>query len=251
MLTPRRDRLFFAAANLASGALDRIDDRRRAQRRDDVGEMAQVLNLDIDENLEEIERAVGNLEVGDVAPALADYCRQAAEASRLVVERDVDAADMRSGRGVVVPGHVEPTLRRLGEGRKGLAIDRMDGDALPGGDDADDAVARKRVATAGIVQRHARNETADRNRVLALLAAHCRQRHDLGDARIGLRRVERVDDLAAGLQALAHRDIEIVRRLAVEGLQDLAQRLLGEVMAFLAEGFLKDSLAQIEILLAL
>src|SRR5512146_265345 len=129
MLTPRRNGLFFSAVNLASGALDRIDDRRRAQRRDDVREMAQVLNLDIDENLEEIERAVGDLEVGDVAPALADHRRQAAEASRLVVERDVDPPDMRPSRCVVVPRYVEPTLRRLRKGRKRFAVDGMDGDA--------------------------------------------------------------------------------------------------------------------------
>src|SRR5690242_9968204 len=108
MLTPRRNGFFFAAGNLASGALDRIDDRRRAQRRDDRREMAQVLHLAIDLNFEEIGRAFGELEIRDVTPAVADHRRFAAEASRLVVERDVDPSNMRPSRYVVVPRHVEP-----------------------------------------------------------------------------------------------------------------------------------------------
>src|SRR5690348_17666432 len=158
---------------------------------------------------------------------------------------------MRPSRYVVVPRHVEPPLRRLREGREGFAIDGVDGDALSGGDDADDAVARKRVAAARVVERHARNESADRNRILAFFAAHRRERHNLADARIGFRRVERVDDFAARVQALADRDIKVIRRLAVEGREDLAQRLLREIVAFLTEGFLKDGFAQIKILLAL
>ena len=59
-------------------------DRRGAQRRDDVGEVLHVLDLDIDQDLEEIDRAVGDLEIGDVARLLADHGGEAAEAAGLV-----------------------------------------------------------------------------------------------------------------------------------------------------------------------
>src|SRR5690242_2704326 len=89
----------------AAGAIDGVDNRRCAQRGDDVGEMPDVLHLDVDQNLEEIRRAVGDLEIGDVAAVLADNGREAAETAGLVAERDVDPADMRDGvRLAAVPG---------------------------------------------------------------------------------------------------------------------------------------------------
>src|SRR5580700_9725419 len=86
MLTPRRSGRVAMLMASAPRALDRVDHRRRAQRGDDVGEMAHIRHLDIDEDLEEIGRAVGDLEIGDVAMVLADDRRQAAEAARLVAE---------------------------------------------------------------------------------------------------------------------------------------------------------------------
>ena len=49
----------------------------------------------------------------------------------------------------------------VGELFQRLAVDGVDGHALAGGDDADDAVARQRMAAAGEVQRHARDQAAD------------------------------------------------------------------------------------------
>src|SRR5476649_1453433 len=120
--------------------------------------MTDVLDLDVDQDLEEVDRAVGDLEVADVAAALADDGGEGAEAAGLVAERHGDAADMGVlGIAGILPGDVEPALRRIGEALQRLAIDGVDGDALAGGDDADNAVSGQRMAAAGEMERHAGN----------------------------------------------------------------------------------------------
>ena len=52
----------------------------------------------------------------------------------------------------VVPVDVDEPLRRRGESGQGLAFPPVDGDALAGGDDADDLVAGHRMAAAGEVK---------------------------------------------------------------------------------------------------
>ena len=134
-------------------------------------------------SIEEILRAVGDLEIGDVAAALADHRGQAAEAAGLVAERDADAPDMDViGLVLLAPGDIEPTIRRLGIGIEGIAIDGVDGHALAGHDDADDAIARQRMTTAGEMHRHAGDQAADRHCVLRRLLGFGAwgQRNDLG-----------------------------------------------------------------------
>src|SRR6202043_616974 len=97
-----------------------------------------------------------------------------------------------------------------------------------GRNDADDAVAGQRVAAAGEMHRHTRDEAADRHRVLRRLTlARPRQRDDLARLAVGLvidllvllRREDGVDDLAPGEMPLAHRDEEVVDAGAVETLE--------------------------------
>jgi hypothetical protein len=55
----------------------------------------------------------------------------------------------RKALGVIlvdVPGHVDPSLGLLVEGLKRLGVDGIDGDTLPGTENADDAIARHRAA---------------------------------------------------------------------------------------------------------
>ena len=59
----------------------------------------------------------------------------------------------------VAPGDIEPSLGGVGEVFERLAIDRVDRHPLPVGDDADDAVARKRMAAAGEMKRHVRDQS--------------------------------------------------------------------------------------------
>src|SRR3984893_7701668 len=157
MLTPRRSlRRAAVMAGAPSGSarsaarpVDRVDRRRGPERRDDVGEMLHVLHLDVDEYLEEILRAVGDLEIGDVAAVLADDGGERAQAAGLVADRDGDAPDMRLvGIALRAPGDVQPALGRVGVVLQRLAIDGVDGDTLAGGHDADDAIARQRMAGA-------------------------------------------------------------------------------------------------------
>src|SRR5690348_1664260 len=116
MLTPRRSgrALSFIGPASAPRALDRVDHRRRAERGDDVGQVFHVLDLDIDEDLEEIDRAVGYLEIGNITGLLADDRRQAPQAAGLVPERNVDAAHMAAfAVALAVPGDIEPALGRV------------------------------------------------------------------------------------------------------------------------------------------
>src|SRR5579863_3069537 len=188
MFTPRRSSRVSVIAS-APCALDRVDGRRRAQRCNDVGQVTQVLNFDIDEDFEEIERPVGNLEVGDIPTALADDRRQAAKTARLVVERYVNAPDMGAGRCIGVPSDVKPTFWRIGESRERLAIDRVDRNAFPRRDDPNDAIAGQRMTATRVVQRHSRDKSADRNRVICLLAPRWNKWNHLGGTRIGLWRM--------------------------------------------------------------
>src|SRR3546814_14700855 len=71
--------------------------------------------------------------------------------------------------GCLLPGHVEPALGRIGEALQSLAVDGMDGDALAGGHDSDDAIPGQRMAAPGEMDRHAGNEAGDGDRALLAL----------------------------------------------------------------------------------
>src|SRR5437773_10429638 len=79
---------------------------------------------------------------------------------------DVDPAGMGGIRLLAAPGDVEPALGLFGEAFQRVAVDRVDRHALAGRDDADDPIARQRVAAAGKMHRHPRDEAPDRHRRL-------------------------------------------------------------------------------------
>src|SRR5262249_43730976 len=102
-------------AALTARSLDRVDDRVRPQCRDDGRQMLHIAYLDVDHDLEEVGRAVGDLQIADIAPLLADHCRQAAKITGLIGDRDIDAADMDRVSLGVPPSHIEPTLGSVGK----------------------------------------------------------------------------------------------------------------------------------------
>src|SRR5580704_8295726 len=123
MLTPSRRRRraavmelpFSNFAHSTAGPIDRIDRGRGPERRDDVRQMLDVLHLDIHQYLEKILRAIGDLEIGDVATVLADDGGERAQAAGLVADRDGDAPDMGLvGIALLAPSDVEPALRGIG-----------------------------------------------------------------------------------------------------------------------------------------
>src|SRR5206468_2355062 len=150
------------------------------------------------------------------------------------------------------PRDVEPTLGRIGKTLKRIAVDRVDSDTLTSGDDADDAVARERVATAGEMQRHARDQTANRYRRLVLfhLTPSPSQRDNLALGFLRLREGG-VGYRAPGDETLADGDIEILDAGAVEVLEYRLERPLRELLALLAERLLHDRPPEIEVLRAL
>src|SRR5207248_2315177 len=231
--------------------LDRVDDRGRAQCGDDRRQMLNVGDFDVDHDLEEIRRAIGDLQIADIAALLADYRSQASKVAGLVGDRYIEAADM-IGVVVVAPGDIEPALRRFGEALQSLAVDGVDRHPLPGRDESDDAVTGQRVAAAGEVQRHARDETADRYRDVVAFgpAARSIQRDDLGLGLVLLREC-RVDDGAPGRKPLPHRYIKILDGCAVESLQHRLERPFRKFLTFLAERLLHDGAPEIEVLRAL
>src|SRR3954464_446517 len=121
--------------------INRIDDRGRPKGRDDIGQMLDVLDVDVDQHLEEIGVATGDLKFGDVPAVFADHGREGAEAAGLVGDDDTDAADMLDRIAATIPADIDPALRRVGEAFQRFAIDRVDRDALPRGHYAYDPVA--------------------------------------------------------------------------------------------------------------
>src|ERR1051326_488557 len=116
MLTPRRrwrrvavmGAASLCSAGSAARPIDRIDRRRGPERRDDGSEVLHVLHLDVDQDLEEILRAVGDLEVGNVGAVLADDRGERAWTAGLVPDRDGNPPDMSLiGIALLAPGDVE------------------------------------------------------------------------------------------------------------------------------------------------
>src|SRR3954454_335658 len=179
--------------------------------------MLHVADLDIDQDLEEIGRAVGDRQVRDIAALFADCRRQTAEIARFVGDRDVDPTNVSNFRFVTAPGDIEPAFRLVGEAAQRVAVDRVDRDPLTGRPDADYPFAGQRVAAAGKMQGHAGDEAADRHGRVApgAAAAGAVERDDLVLV-LGRLRKGGVYDFAPGRQPLADRDIEILDRAAVE-----------------------------------
>src|SRR6516165_3050300 len=235
----------------AARPVDGVDDRVRPQCGDDRGQMLNVSDLDVDHDLKKIRRTVSDLQIADIAALLADDRRQAAEIAGLVGNRDVDTADVNPVI-TVAPGDVEPAFRRFGEAFERLAVDRVNRHAFSGGHDADDTIARQRMAAAREMQRHAGNETTDRYRRIAALgpAPSPVQRDDLGLGFVLLREGG-VDNRAAGGVPLSDRDIEILDRRAIERLEYRFEGSLRKLLALLAERLLQNGAPEIEVLRAL
>src|SRR3546814_1689795 len=119
--------------------------------------------------------------------------------------------------GRLLPGDVEPALGRIGEALQGLAIDGVDGDALAGGHDADDAIPRQRMAAPGEVDRHAGDETGDGDRalfalLLRLAGAMRADRHHRIQLDGGApARKDRGDHLAGGIPPPPRHGVDIIR----------------------------------------
>src|SRR6516162_6148636 len=152
----------------------------------------------------------------------------------------------------VAPGDVEPAFGALGEALERITIDCMDRHTSARRYDADDAVPGEWVATAGKMQRHARDQAADRYRHLVAFrrAPGLCQGHDL---RLDFLRLREggVDDRTSGSEPLADGDIKILDGRAIEVLEHRPERPFRKLLAFLAESLLHDRPPEIEILGAL
>src|SRR5271166_4933924 len=148
----------------------------------------------------------------------------------------------------VAPGDVEPALGALGEALERVTVDCVDRHPSARRHDTDDAIPGKWVAATGKMQRHARDQPADRDRhLVAFRSASCTcQRYDLRLGFLGMWEGG-VNDCASGSQPLANRDIKILDGRAVKILQHGLERPLRELLALLAERLLYDCPPEIEI----
>ena len=106
------------------------------------------------------------------------------------------------------------------------------------------------MAAAREVHRHAGDQTANRNRVLARLGALRAtpgQRYDLAFLELEIGK-DLFDDLAAGDNALADGGVEVVHRLELERLEQALQCTLGKFVADHAKTFLHDGAAEVDVL---
>ena len=169
----------------------------------------------------------------------------------------MDAADVDVGGLVVdIPRDVEPAFRCVDEFLQGLAVDGVDGDALAGDDDADDAVSWQWMAAVGEMNGHAGDQAFDGNAapafVLALFSPRPGQRHDL--VVVGLIAGSREDGFhhfAAGVMAGTDVGAQVVDFGVVEYLQDLAKCFVGNFVAFRHKGPVQHGAAQFHVFVAL
>src|SRR5262249_13119318 len=181
---------------------------------------------------------------------------------------DLEPAGVDAGRALAhgVPADIDPAFWRFGKAFERGAVDGVDGDTLAGGDDADDAVARQRMAAAREMHRHAGNEPADGDLActctllvaagagLGCLVAGARDRHDVGAA--GLARlpepgIDGSQHLARADQAGANGGDQVVAAGLPEGGAHAVERLVSDLVARLVDGLVEERAAEVDVLLAL
>src|ERR1017187_7837613 len=118
-----------------------------AQLRDDVGEMLEVVDLQIDQHIGEVRRPPRHADIVDIAVVLGDHLCNLGERAGLVhrLHRDARREAPRRAR-FLIPAHVQPAFRLVLELPQCMRLDRVDGDPLARREDADNAVARHRAA---------------------------------------------------------------------------------------------------------
>ena len=133
--------------------------------------MFDVFHFDIDQHVEKVDLPVENLQIGDVAAVFGDHRRQITKRAGCVADRQRDPRHMRLLGVGVFPCHIKPTLGLVLELLEFFAVDGVDRHAATGGDDADDAITRQRMAATGEMHRHPRDQALDRHALATLAVA--------------------------------------------------------------------------------
>src|SRR5664279_3459148 len=99
-----------------------------AQLRDDVGEMLEVVDLQIDQHIGEVRRPPRHADIVDIAVVLGDHLCDLCERAGLVHRLHRDARRETARRtGFLVPAYVQPAFRLVLELTQGVRLDRVDG----------------------------------------------------------------------------------------------------------------------------
>jgi len=93
--------------------------------------------FDVDEDIEEIGAAVVIFRLL-ICPHLGDDVGDAGQGSGFVAQAHAQAADEEFVLAAGVPGDIDPFSQAIRRNFQRVAIERVDGDAFAGGDDADD-----------------------------------------------------------------------------------------------------------------
>src|SRR5215469_16453657 len=133
--------------------------------------MLEVVDLKIDGHRGEVGRLALHVNVVDIAVMLGDDLGDLRERARLVdgLQGDAGREPLRCGLVVHVPAQIEPALGRVLEGFELRRLNRVDGDALAGRQNADDAIARDSAPNGREANRQVGIDAADRDRAAAFL----------------------------------------------------------------------------------
>src|ERR1700724_1332734 len=140
--------------------------------RDDRVQMLQIIDLDIDRHFPEIGRKRFDDDVVDIGRMIADHGRDRPQGARLVDRGDEKPRREQLMAALLdVPAHIEPTFRLFIEGDKIGRLDRIDGDYIARGQNADDTIARHSATVRGEAHQQIAVRSLKWYRVLFRLAA--------------------------------------------------------------------------------
>src|ERR1700730_12087636 len=127
-------------------------------------EMLDIEHLKVDRNRGEIRGWPFHANIADVAVVLGDDLGYLCERAGFINRLKYNASRKALRRALVdVPAQIEPTLGHILEVLQRRRLDRVDGDSLAGGENADNAVARNRAAVGREAHRQISIDAADGN----------------------------------------------------------------------------------------
>src|SRR3954470_683535 len=250
----------FGATPTASAgpALDGRDAGRGAQRRLHPQQVLEALDLDVEHHLDDVLAAPAHADVVDVGPLPADHGADRAQRARLVERAHQQPGRDLGGRLLGVPPERHGAAVLVDRARQDRALGPVHADRPPGADDADDRVARHRVAAVGEAVSDAWGEPDEgcAGGLLRRGGSRPAQRDDAQGAVVGLLlapqlRVERLEHGPGAERALADRGVEVVDAALVQRLQHLLEQAVGHHHLLRAGGALERLLALRQVLVAL
>ena len=151
--------------------------------------------------------------------------------------------------GALAPGNVQPAFGFAGKTFQRLAVRAVNRHPFAGRDDADDSVARQRMAAAGEMHRHPRNQPFNFQRFGIFLFNFAERRNldrlnHLFQLGLLIGRINRFHHVPAADQSLAHFGINVVDRFRLKIGHHRQQPLFRKLQSFVLKHFFKNFLSE-------